>query len=369
MISHLSIENFKSIRKVNLDCRKMNIFLGEPDTGKSNILEALGLLSWCGQTYYGYDHEPVQTGQNHAIKHHIGETHELPHMQELSSYIRFEKIQNIFFKNQIQDPVIISILKGDHENDNSPVKTLMITIGGDDCRIQFRKGKMIPENKEQTGWTNIANLHITGQRKGIVHTCDDFQNIFFYRYKDLVQFPDPTPLPLKSPFGQNLFSVVMYDKRCQSIMKELFSSSEFKFVLKPADNKFEFQQEEDNIVFTYPYQISSDTYRHIAFFAIAVASQTNATLIFEEPEAHTFPYYTKYLAEQIWLDKTNQYFIVTHNQYLLSTLIEKVRKEDLALFIVTKECGETCITPMDAEKISDMICNDPFFDLERFLGN
>ena len=42
----LTVENFKSIRRLELECRRVNIFIGEPNTGKSNILEALGLLSF-----------------------------------------------------------------------------------------------------------------------------------------------------------------------------------------------------------------------------------------------------------------------------------------------------------------------------------
>ena len=48
MITTLNIERFKSIRTLELSCRRVNVFIGEPNTGKSNILEALGLLSWLG---------------------------------------------------------------------------------------------------------------------------------------------------------------------------------------------------------------------------------------------------------------------------------------------------------------------------------
>ncbi len=48
MIEKLSIKNFKSIKDLAIDCRRVNLFIGEPNTGKSNILEALGLLSWLG---------------------------------------------------------------------------------------------------------------------------------------------------------------------------------------------------------------------------------------------------------------------------------------------------------------------------------
>jgi len=40
----ISIKNFKSIRELALDCRRVNLFIGAPNTGKSNILEALGLF-------------------------------------------------------------------------------------------------------------------------------------------------------------------------------------------------------------------------------------------------------------------------------------------------------------------------------------
>lgn len=55
MISHLKIKNFKSIRDLSLDCKRVNVFIGEPNTGKSNILESLGILSFNYHGYYGDD--------------------------------------------------------------------------------------------------------------------------------------------------------------------------------------------------------------------------------------------------------------------------------------------------------------------------
>src|SRR5258706_10689539 len=48
MIKDLSIECFKSIRALSIPCRKVNVFIGPPDTGKTNILEALYFLSRLG---------------------------------------------------------------------------------------------------------------------------------------------------------------------------------------------------------------------------------------------------------------------------------------------------------------------------------
>ena len=44
-IQSISIRNFKSVRSVTLsDCRRINVLIGRPNVGKSNILEALALF-------------------------------------------------------------------------------------------------------------------------------------------------------------------------------------------------------------------------------------------------------------------------------------------------------------------------------------
>lgn len=44
-ISHVHINNFKSIKNVVLnDCRRINLFIGKPNVGKSNLLEAMSLF-------------------------------------------------------------------------------------------------------------------------------------------------------------------------------------------------------------------------------------------------------------------------------------------------------------------------------------
>ena len=40
-IREVEIENFKSIKHLKLNCRRINVFIGEPNTDKSNILKAI----------------------------------------------------------------------------------------------------------------------------------------------------------------------------------------------------------------------------------------------------------------------------------------------------------------------------------------
>ena len=44
-LKKIRIQNFKSIKDLELKCKSINLFIGKPNAGKSNILEALGLVS------------------------------------------------------------------------------------------------------------------------------------------------------------------------------------------------------------------------------------------------------------------------------------------------------------------------------------
>ena len=41
ILKKVKIENFKSIKHLKLECKRVNVFIGEPNTGKSNIIEAI----------------------------------------------------------------------------------------------------------------------------------------------------------------------------------------------------------------------------------------------------------------------------------------------------------------------------------------
>ena len=43
MIKEIQIENFKSIQSLNLELGRLNVFIGANGSGKSNILEAIGM--------------------------------------------------------------------------------------------------------------------------------------------------------------------------------------------------------------------------------------------------------------------------------------------------------------------------------------
>ena len=101
---------------------------------------------------------------------------------------------------------------------------------------------------------------------------------------------------------------------------------------------------------------------------MAIKSNSNSVLIFEEPEAHAFPYYMKYLAERITLDK-NQYFISTHNPYFLLSIAESAPKKDIGVFITYFEDFQTKVKPLTENEVEEVLEKgiDIFFNLDSFI--
>jgi len=183
---------------MDLNCRKINIFLGEPNTGKSNILEALGILSWCGQSKIKkeissnispnyIDFPSTSTNIYQSVS---SPEYELQKMQEISSYIRFEKMQNLFFKNQINQPISISISIRENLNPvrNSLLQNILITMGGDYCKVIHREGKDPEEIKKQSGGEEISELNFSGMVRNEKRAIHEFGNIYFYRFVVLSNF-------------------------------------------------------------------------------------------------------------------------------------------------------------------------------------
>ena len=321
MITKLKVSNFKSVRQLDIECKKVNLFIGEPNTGKSNILEALALMSWCGSPD-----------------------------QNLGDYVRFQTTQNLFYDQLLDREIRMS---------------LSLSSGKPDASLYVRFVNDRFELRSQPKSAVHANIDYQGRFSGSKHPQTG--DIKFFRFKNLPKHTDTTPGSLKPPDGTNLFSVVFGSENLRETVKEFFRKYGLRLMLKPQEKVFEIQKQVDDLVFSYPYSLTSDTLRRIIFYTVAIASNKDSVLVFEEPESNAFPYYTKYLGERIALDQTNQFFIATHNPYLLSAIIEKARKEDVQVFITHFKDFQTRVKPLTANQLSELMEADPFFNLDRFI--
>ncbi|UCD00170.1 MAG: AAA family ATPase [Phycisphaerales bacterium] len=320
MITKLSVSNFKSVRQLDIECKKVNLFIGEPNTGKSNILEALALLSWCGR----------------------------PGQAPLGDYVRFELMENLFY-DQLLDREIEVSLSG------NPPAELYVRFESENFAFRLERNSPGP----------FAALNHHGGFSGSANSLAF--SIKFFRFENVVKYDDKEAGSLKPPNGINLFAVVYGAEVLRNMMKEFFEKYGFKLVARRHERTFELQKDVDGWVSAIPYTLTSDTLRRIIFYTVAVASNKDSVLVFEEPESNAFPYYTKFLGERIALDKTNQFFIATHNPYLLSAIIEKARKEDIQVFITYFKDFQTRVKPLTPDQVIDLMEADPFFNLDRFI--
>lgn len=328
MIEKLSIRNFKSIKKLKIDCRKNNLFIGEPNTGKSNILEALGVLSWCGY---------MNT--------------------ELGEYVRIQGTQNLFYDDLLDQTVEIEI-------ENGTGVGMRIKFKDDEfhfvnCRI-LKDGKLVEDSI-------LCRLDYYSKQRPSEVPRPELAFIKFYTFERQSNFPKKESSFLMPPHGSNMFAVVMASQKLRKTMTNFFKDFDLRLVLKPQERTFEIQKQTEDIVINYPYILTSDTLQRIIFHVIAMESNENSTLVFEEPESHAFPYYTKYLGEKIAFDKTNQYFIATHNPYLLLSILEKSSRDDVNVCITYFRDYQTKVKSLNDEEISELMAYDPFANLDFFI--
>ena len=318
MIKKLEVKNFKSIKHLKLNCKRVNIFIGEPNTGKSNILEALGMLSFIS---YG----------------------------KLKDFVRFETMVNLFHDQNTTEGVEIVVDK----------RFLEIKFEYPTFRGTYYDEGMLPIFEFNFDYDGTGRRSVFEER-----------NIFkFYRFTILHEFKQKEVDFLLPPCGENLLSVLMSHKELKKMVSNIFKEYGLKMVLKPHENKIEVQKETDDMIISYPYSLVSDTLQRIIFHLAAIETNKDSVITFEEPESHAFPYYTKVLAERIALDNRNQYFISTHNPYFLLSVLEKSPKDDIAIFITYLKGYETQVKPLNEEDKKEILEAgiDAFFNIERFL--
>ena len=323
MIKTLEIKNFKSIKDLKLDLRRINIFIGEPNTGKSNILETVGIFSFGG----------------------YGRVLNL----ESKNFVRFERVSNLFYDEDLEQEITIS-------------------FDGYLLNLKFQKGNFEGSlQAESTSYPHAFSGSYEDISSVILGALRPFK---FYRFSRRESFPSRESDFLLPPSGDNLLSLLLTNKEPRSIANQFFSSFGLRLGLRPQESKIELIKQLEDIIISYPYSVASETLQGVVFHFAAVLSNKDSILAFEEPEAHAFPYYTKFLAEEIALDnRGNQYLISTHNPFFLEPLIEKAKEEELNVFITYLENYETKVKPLTKEQKERVLDfgGDVFFNLEKLL--
>ncbi|MCU0346353.1 MAG: AAA family ATPase [Saprospiraceae bacterium] len=316
MIKHLKISHFKSIREMELDCKRVNVFIGEPNKGKTNILEALSLLS-----------------------------KNLP--ERFADTFRFTDVLDLFYDFNAEKPIRVSI-------DNYEGQLF----------YKLQKNKFGFFERKDGINEEIFSVDIKGHWDSYSRTSG--LPILFYKFNgNLDSFNGEDISGLTPPDGNNIPLLLYSNPYLKKIISDFIEENGYHLGINPAKREITLSKIMGKDVLNYPYVIVSETIKRIIFLMLAIESNKNSTLLFDEPEAHTFPFYTKYIAERIALDTTNQYFLTTHNPYLLSSIISKTPTEDLSVGVVYMDNYETKIHIIQPDQYEELTDADVFYNLEH----
>ena len=168
------------------------------------------------------------------------------------------------------------------------------------------------------------------------------------------------------PDGNNLFSIIESSESIKETISNYFNEYNLEIVLDVKTKRIEIQKKERNLVYKIPYYLIADTLLRLIFYTCAINSNEKSVLLFEEPETHSFPPYLNILNQHILDSTTNQFFIATHNPYIVTGLVEKTDASELSIFVMDNIKGEVTIRELSEKSINKIteLGLSTFFNLD-----
>jgi AAA15 family ATPase/GTPase len=320
-------------------CRKINLLIGPPNVGKSNILEALSLFHYLKTDFYA----------------------------SLPELVRVKNFSELFYNWDIKNPGSIIIdgelaLKLKYLSESN-VQAKFETL------IQIVNDNWVSEpNMELQSLNLFYNENLLNK---VARNDFSTPNFLFYKYKDydFETLNSAEGMRLDIPFGKNLFNLIKLNKELRKEVIELVRIYGLQLGIEKGIEEIKFLKIfEDGTMVSYPYHLLADTLKRLIFHKAAILTNASSIILFEEPEAHCYEPYILEITNLIKHDEYyNQFFIVTHSSFVIQELLRdsEVRKF-VSVFLVGSENMETKIKRMEDELVYEVYNSglDVFFNYE-----
>lgn len=320
----IRIKNFKSVKQIDLDdCKRINLFIGKPNVGKSNLLEAISLFSL---TYLGFV-------SNDSIQ----------------QFVRVENDSELFYDGNIHDLVNIESSIGELTIEARPFGFVVNQKGLSKRPLEIPFSRLVCSKRD-------LDVYRVSPYKCYVFPSS------FEKEKSSLNF-------LLPPHGGNLMSVVSQLPALKEELKTIFDDYGLRYVFDANSQEIKIIKEKTSgEIFLIPFHSIADTLQRLIFYKAAVESNTDSILTFEEPEAHAYPPYISRITQSIIAAETNQFFISTHSPYVVTDFLEHASKE-LALWLVYYEEGQTKVKRLTDSELNEVYEYgvDLFFNTETYL--
>ena len=324
MTTGIEIKNFKSIKHIVLkDCKKINLLIGKPNVGKSNILEALTVFSLPYSRYINN--------------------------KSLQQFIRCENESELFYNGNMSKDIEIQTDSDKFVFQSNKVSHLSRLNG-------FLNGKSVVE---------LSGLKI--KQTGSEMPNKDVRSYFF---PSPFQFENTGLKFLQPTTGCNLSSVLYSLENTKKEISDILALYGLKLSFDQASQQIKlFKTVSESSIYLVPFNSIADTLQRMMFYKTAIASNENSILTFEEPEAHSYPPYISKITTDIIHSETNQFFITTHSPYVLNEFLEN-KKGELGIYLVDFKEGETFVKGLTENETNEVYQSgvDLFFNSAIFLN-
>lgn len=338
LIQHLRIQNFKSVRDLSLECDRINVFIGKPNAGKSNILEAISLL---GISYNNYGYGPSN--------------------KFWESFIRYKTILHLFNNFNVRTPIEVSVhnqalaqvIFEPNAEKNTDFKFSLTSVGKD-TNLQISAHEVWLSSSGNFRGSNTRDPHPKPSQ------------VKKYEFKGLKE-EQQNGFSLRPPFGDNFYSVVEGTSQLREEIQAFLKPNGLEFLLDVENQRMAVVQKTEDTLLSFPLHLVPDTFQRYIFHLAAIMSNRDSVLLFEEPESHSYAPYVYQLAQHILNDEgRNQYFITTHSPYFLLPLLQEGK--DVAVFATWFEDYQTHARRLDEDEIREMLDYgvDVFMNLDHF---
>ncbi|WP_301092973.1 AAA family ATPase [Bacteroides acidifaciens] len=296
-LTSVSIKNFKSVKSVTLsDCRRINVLIGRPNVGKSNILEALAL----------FDVPYMVNSSNKSLR----------------NLLRIEKTADLFHNGVATTPVDVSA-------DSSTINVVRgannglsvdISIQGEVSKYAFSSSLTLSTKKDPSVLPDVLAYFFPK------HFVPESSNIGF----------------LLPPSGGNLMETVANLPDLKSSLAELFHGYDLKMMFDSTSRTIVAMKENGIYISIVPFNSLGDSLRRLIFYKAAIEGNRNKTICFDDLDALIYQSYISDILDDIISASDNRFFITTHSQYVISSLLDRSVNE-LAVYVVDMKGNETVV--------------------------
>jgi ABC-type polar amino acid transport system ATPase subunit len=344
------IENFKSLKRIEMELADVTVLIGPPASGKSNILDAIA--------FAGYFHRFRVLAEEYGNNAYF--------LEPLMSIARFSDPRNLFPFYDISQDIVISVTGEANVRCIAKFECGSVKVYVNDVEVPWNIGTSPAVTRtDVVDAVKSANALFEARlysydRYGLgVQSCDTKSCGFGHLVSNAV-YARQYPVNILNDLGWNATYILLRSPHIVSdINKEFAEGCNEKVeihVLRSGEARI-FDKE-----YEMPRNVLSDGSLRALYILLALSSAINYAkvhglekrliILLEEPESHIYPFLLRLLVN--YIKKASQkvcIVISTHNQ-LLSTAIRNEVKNFRAYYVYRDENDYTNIAELDMDKMA-----------------